>query len=126
MPCNGVYNLPQSDGTHTQVVVREGDTEEDLERKVTQASILGTWQATLTRWKETEGGLRSVWRENTAEERLLGVSLTGIMDNPLTSGVVFVKALIILLITIVPAMQSSVRGQGRLRKHCALMQRRRI
>lgn len=66
--------------------MRAGDSEEDLQRKVQIASILGTWQATLTRWKEARGGLRASWRENTQAERLLGVSLTGIVDNELTSG----------------------------------------
>jgi ribonucleoside-triphosphate reductase (thioredoxin) len=69
-----------------QVVVRDGDTAADLEAKVRLAAVLGTWQATLTKWKESEGGLRPAWRENTEQERLLGVSLTGIMDNALTSG----------------------------------------
>jgi hypothetical protein len=61
-----------------QVVVRAGDSVEDLERKVRVASTLGTWQATLTQWKEGDAGLRAKWRENTVEERLLGVSLTGL------------------------------------------------
>lgn len=67
-------------------MVRASDSVADLERKVHLASILGTWQATLTRWKETEGGLRPAWRHNTEAERLLGVSLTGIMDNAHTNG----------------------------------------
>lgn len=51
---------------------------EDLLRKVRVATTLGTWQATLTHWKEGGEGLRAQWRQNTVEERLLGVSLTGV------------------------------------------------
>ena len=63
----------------TEVVVRATDTIEDLERKVKLATILGTIQSTYTKFPY----LRKVWQKNTEEERLLGVSLTGIMDNPL-------------------------------------------
>ncbi len=63
----------------TEVVVRATDTIEDLERKVRLATILGTIQSTYTHFPY----LRRVWQKNTEEERLLGVSLTGIMDNPL-------------------------------------------
>jgi len=60
----------------SEVVARENDTKEDLLRKVRIATILGTLQATLTDFKY----VRSVWRKNCEEERLLGVSLTGIQD----------------------------------------------
>jgi ribonucleoside-diphosphate reductase alpha chain len=63
----------------SEVVVRATDTLKDLERKVQLATILGTIQSTYTKFPY----LRKVWENNTAEERLLGVSLTGIMDNPL-------------------------------------------
>jgi ribonucleoside-diphosphate reductase alpha chain len=63
----------------TEVVVRATDSVEDLERKVRLATILGTIQSTYTHFPY----LRKVWQRNTEEERLLGVSLTGIMDNPL-------------------------------------------
>ena len=63
----------------TEVVVRATDTVDDLERKVRLATILGTIQSTYVKFPY----LRKVWEKNTAEERLLGVSLTGIMDNPL-------------------------------------------
>jgi len=63
----------------TEVVVRATDTIEDLERKVRLATILGTIQSTYTNFPY----LRKIWQKNTEEERLLGVSLTGIMDNPL-------------------------------------------
>jgi len=64
------------------VVVRSSDTQQTLTDKVRLATILGTFQATLTNFKY----LRKVWKKNTEEERLLGVSLTGIMDNDMMSG----------------------------------------
>ena len=66
----------------SEVVVRATDTIESLKRKVRVATILGTVQSTYTKFPY----LRKVWERNTAEERLLGVSLTGIMDNTLTNG----------------------------------------
>lgn len=63
----------------TECVVRATDTLADLERKVRLATILGTIQSTYTHFPY----LRKIWQKNTEEERLLGVSLTGIMDNPL-------------------------------------------
>ena len=65
----------------TEVVVRSTDTLEDLERKVKLATILGTIQSTYTHFPY----LRKIWKDNTEAERLLGVSLTGIMDNKLLS-----------------------------------------
>jgi len=64
------------------VVVRSTDTFEDLNRKVRVAAILGTLQSTLTDFDY----VRAVWKRNTEEERLLGVSLTGIMDHAILSG----------------------------------------
>jgi len=66
----------------SEVVIRASDSKEDLIRKVRIATILGTVQSTYTKFPY----LRKVWAKNTAEERLLGVSLTGIMDNTLTNG----------------------------------------
>lgn len=66
----------------SEVVVREDDTPETLKDKVIIATILGTFQSTLTYFPY----LRDVWRKNTEEERLLGVSMTGILDNPYTNG----------------------------------------
>lgn len=66
----------------TEVVVREGDDEASLMEKVRIATILGTLQASLTDFKFVS----EAWEKNTREEALLGVSMTGIMDNPLTSG----------------------------------------
>lgn len=64
----------------TEVVVRPGDTWEKLGEKVRLATILGTFQSTLTYFPY----VRKIWQRNAEEERLLGVSLTGIMDNELT------------------------------------------
>ena len=61
----------------SEVVVRSDDTLETLKEKVEIATILGTWQSTLTHFPY----LRKIWQKNTEEERLLGVSLTGILDN---------------------------------------------
>lgn len=61
----------------TEVVIRSEDTLDSLSRKVRLATILGTLQSTLTYFPY----LRKIWANNTEEERLLGVSLTGIMDN---------------------------------------------
>jgi len=81
-PCSEIILRPYQFCNLTEVVVRETDTEETLIRKVKLATILGTFQSTLTEFKY----LRKIWKDNTEEERLLGVSLTGIMDNALTSG----------------------------------------
>ena len=63
----------------TEVVIRSTDTLQDLEKKVRMATILGTIQSTYTKFPY----LRKIWQKNTEEERLLGVSMTGIMDNPM-------------------------------------------
>jgi len=78
-PCSEIILLPSQFCNLSEVVVRSTDTLEDLSRKVRIATILGTMQSTYTKFPY----LRKVWEKNTAEERLLGVSLTGIMDNPL-------------------------------------------
>lgn len=78
-PCSEIILRPNQFCNLTEVVVRQGDTIEDLERKVRIATILGTIQSTYTKFPY----LRKIWQKNTEEERLLGVSLTGIMDNPL-------------------------------------------
>ena len=80
-PCSEIILRPYQFCNLSEVVIRSTDTEEDLERKVAIATILGTLQSTYTKFPY----LRKVWEENTNEERLLGVSLTGIMDNPLTT-----------------------------------------
>ena len=78
-PCSEIILRPYQFCNLTEVVVRATDTIEDLERKVRMATILGTIQSTFTKFPY----LRKVWSTNTEEERLLGVSLTGIMDNVL-------------------------------------------
>jgi ribonucleoside-diphosphate reductase alpha chain len=78
-PCSEIILRSGQVCNLTEVVVRATDTIEDLERKVKCATILGTIQSTYTKFPY----LRKVWQRNTEEERLLGVSLTGVMDNPL-------------------------------------------
>ena len=80
-PCSEIILRPYQFCNLTEVVVRSTDTIEDLERKVKLATILGTIQSTYTHFPY----LRKIWQKNTEEERLLGVSMTGIMDNPLTT-----------------------------------------
>tara|TARA_B100001939_G_scaffold268025_1_gene235519 strand:- start:2278 stop:4176 length:1899 start_codon:yes stop_codon:yes gene_type:complete len=78
-PCSEIILRPYQFCNLTEVVVRATDTYDSLARKVKLATILGTIQSSFTRFPY----LRKVWQRNTEEERLLGVSLTGIMDNPL-------------------------------------------
>ena len=80
-PCSEIILRSNQFCNLTEVVVRAGDTRKTLEDKVRLATILGTIQSTFTKFPY----LRRVWTKNTEEERLLGVSLTGIMDNPITS-----------------------------------------
>ena len=75
-PCSEIILRDAEFCNLTEVVVRENDTVESLKRKVRLATILGTWQSTLTNFRY----LSSVWKRNCEEERLLGVSMTGIMD----------------------------------------------
>ena len=82
-PCSEIILRPYQFCNLTEVVVRATDTIKDLERKVKIATILGTIQSSYTKFPY----LRKVWQRNTEEERLLGVSLTGIMDNPLMTTV---------------------------------------
>jgi ribonucleoside-diphosphate reductase alpha chain len=81
-PCSEIILRPYQFCNLTEVVIREKDKFDDFKRKVRLATILGTAQSTLTKFPY----LRKIWQRNTEEERLLGVSLTGIMDNELTSG----------------------------------------
>ena len=78
-PCSEIILRPYQFCNLTEVVVRATDNIENLEGKVRIATILGTIQSAYTKFPY----LRKVWSKNTEEERLLGVSLTGIMDNPL-------------------------------------------
>lgn len=76
-PCSEIILRPYQFCNLTEDVIRIYDSPEDLKEKTRLAAILGTFQATLTKFKY----LRKIWTTNTEEERLLGVSLTGIMDN---------------------------------------------
>lgn len=67
----------------TEVIVRSDDSLPSLRRKVQLATILGTWQASLTNFPY----LSSAWQKNCEEEALLGLSLTGILDNKFMSNV---------------------------------------
>ena len=81
-PCSEIILRSNQFCNLSEVVVREDDTEETLKEKVELAAIIGTLQATLTDFRY----LRNIWHKNTAEEALLGLSMTGIMDNKLLSG----------------------------------------
>jgi ribonucleoside-diphosphate reductase alpha chain len=81
-PCSEIILRPFSFCNLSEVVVRPEDNEITLLRKVEMASVLGTWQSTLTDYPY----LRDEWRKNAEEERLLGVSLTGVFGNHLTNG----------------------------------------
>ena len=78
-PCSEIILRPYQFCNLTEVVVRATDTLESLVDKVRMATILGTIQSSFTKFPY----LRKIWQNNTDEERLLGVSLTGLMDNPL-------------------------------------------
>ena len=80
-PCSEIILRPNQFCNLSEVVVREDDTLDSLKEKVRIAAILGTLQATLTDFRY----LRAVWKKNTEEEALLGVSLTGIMDAKITN-----------------------------------------
>jgi ribonucleoside-triphosphate reductase (thioredoxin) len=76
-PCSEIILRPYQFCNLTEVVVRAEDTVESLANKIRIATIMGTFQSTMTNFPY----LRKVWQKNTEEERLLGVSLTGILDN---------------------------------------------
>jgi ribonucleoside-diphosphate reductase alpha chain len=81
-PCGEILLRPNGLCNLSEVVVRDDDTLETLKEKVEVATIIGTFQSTLVDFRYVRG----IWRKNAEEERLLGVSLTGIMDNRLLSG----------------------------------------
>ena len=81
-PCSEIILRPNQFCNLTEVVVRAGDTVASLTRKIKIATLLGTIQSTFTNFSY----LRKRWQNNTEEERLLGVSLTGIMDSTLMNG----------------------------------------
>ena len=80
-PCSEIILRPYQFCNLTEVVCRVTDTLDTLRQKIEVATILGTFQSTLTNFKY----LRKIWKQNTEEERLLGVSLTGILDCPILS-----------------------------------------
>jgi ribonucleoside-diphosphate reductase alpha chain len=81
-PCSEIILRPYQFCNLSEVVLRETDTVEDVTNKVRLATILGTWQSTLTDFKY----IRKIWKDNTEEERLLGVSLTGQFGHKFFSG----------------------------------------
>jgi ribonucleoside-diphosphate reductase alpha chain len=81
-PCSEIILRPYQFCNLSEVVLREEDTIETVKEKVRLATILGTWQSTLTDFKY----IRKIWKDNTEEERLLGVSLTGQFGNKFFSG----------------------------------------
>lgn len=82
-PCSEIILRPYQFCNLSSVVVRPDDTLQTLLKKVELATILGTIQSTFTNFRY----LRPIWKRNTEEERLLGVSLTGVMDHPVLSEV---------------------------------------
>jgi ribonucleoside-diphosphate reductase alpha chain len=81
-PCSEIILRPKEFCNLSEVIAREDDWLETLEAKVEAATIFGTWQSTLTNFRY----LTKKWKDNCEEERLLGVSITGIMDCPLLNG----------------------------------------
>ena len=82
-PCSEILLRDREFCNLSEVVVRADDTEESLKRKIRIATILGTFQASITNFPY----LSSEWKKNCEEEALLGVSLTGILDNKIMSEV---------------------------------------
>ena len=82
-PCSEIILRPYQFCNLTEVVARAEDNADSLQRKVRLATILGTFQSTLTDFPY----LRKIWQKNTEEERLLGVSITGILDCPLLNNI---------------------------------------
>ena len=95
-PCSEIILRPYQFCNLSEVVLRENDTKKDIERKVELATILGTWQSTLTDFKY----LRKIWKDNTEEERLLGVSLTGQFGHKFMSGKEDLVSLEVFLMTL--------------------------
>jgi len=81
-PCSEIILRPNQFCNLSEVVVRSDDTLDTLKYKVKWATVLGTLQSSLTNFRY----LRPIWKRNTEEEALLGVSLTGIMDNKVMAG----------------------------------------
>ena len=82
-PCGEIYLRSAGFCNLSEIVIRPDDTLETLTEKARIATIIGTFQSTLTDFRY----IRNIWKKNADEERLLGVSLTGIMDHPILSQV---------------------------------------
>lgn len=81
--CAEIFLRPCGFCNLSTIIIRAADSLEELKEKVRMAAILGTFQSTLTEFRY----LRPIWKKNAEEERLLGVSMTGIMDHPVLSKV---------------------------------------
>jgi len=104
-PCSEIILRPYKFCNLSEVVLRENDTKKEIERKVELATILGTWQSTLTDFKY----LRKIWKDNTEEERLLGVSLTGQFGHKFMSG----KEDLVSLETFLMTLRESARAKNK-------------
>ena len=104
-PCSEIILRPYQFCNLSEVVLREKDTKKEIERKVELATILGTWQSTLTDFKY----LRKIWKDNTEEERLLGVSLTGQFGHKFMSG----KEDLVSLETFLMTLRESARAKNK-------------
>jgi ribonucleoside-triphosphate reductase len=104
-PCSEIILRPYQFCNLSEVVLRENDTKKDIERKVELATILGTWQSTLTDFKY----LRKIWKDNTEEERLLGVSLTGQFGHKFMSG----KQDLVALESFLMTLRESARAKNK-------------
>jgi len=104
-PCSEIILRDKEFCNLTEVVVRPKDCPKDLKEKVRLATILGTWQATLTNFRY----LSKEWKSNCDEEALLGVSLTGIMDNEFTSGSYDKKKEVQAIIDQLPALLTMLK-----------------
>jgi ribonucleoside-triphosphate reductase len=102
-PCGEIILRPCGLCNLTEVVVRESDSTAELREKSKLAAILGTWQSTQTRF----GFVRDDWRANAEEERLLGVSMTGIFDNAHMRGD---EGLDALAVTLMSLKQSCIKA----------------
>ena len=89
-PCSEIVLRNKQFCNLSEVVIRPEDTLDSLKEKIELATIFGTLQSTLSDFRY----ITKKWKENTEEERLLGVSLTGIMDHNILSGNIFNKALL--------------------------------
>jgi ribonucleoside-diphosphate reductase alpha chain len=104
-PCSEIILRPYQFCNLSEVVLRENDTKKDIQRKVELATILGTWQSTLTDFKY----IRKIWKDNTEEERLLGVSLTGQFGHKFMSG----KEDLISLESFLMTLRESARAKNK-------------